>query len=67
MGPYIYFYFDKKRQKVIYVGKSNGRDKTYRTGSKVLKRYIRIYGYENFDKEIYNKFTDKYHKYLKCI
>lgn len=49
MKPYIYYYKDKTKNKIIYIGKSNGQDKTYRTGSKILKRYISIYGYESFD------------------
>jgi hypothetical protein len=49
MKPYIYSYFDKKKQKICYVGKTNGNEKTYRTGSKILKRYISLYGYDIFD------------------
>ncbi len=49
MNPYIYQYFDKQKNKTIYIGKTNGRDKSYRTGSKILKRYISIYGYDIFD------------------
>jgi hypothetical protein len=49
MNPYIYSYFDKKKQQIIYIGKTNGRDKSYRTGSKILKRYIDIFGYDIFD------------------
>jgi hypothetical protein len=47
--PYIYYYFDKIRDNIIYVGKTNGRNRHYKTGSKILKRYISIYGFENFD------------------
>lgn len=47
--PYIYCYFDKIKNKIIYVGQTNGRNKNYRTGSKILKRYISIYGLETFD------------------
>ena len=49
MESYIYSYFDKKKQKICYVGKTNGNEKTYRTGSKILKRYISLYGYDVFD------------------
>ena len=48
-NPYIYSYYDKNMSKIIYIGKTNGRDKSYRTGSKVLKRYISMFGYDTFD------------------
>lgn len=49
MNPHIYCFFDKTKKVIIYVGKTNGRDKNYRTGSKILQRYISIYGYQSFD------------------
>jgi len=49
INPYIYCFFDKIKNKIIYVGKTNGRDKTYRTGSKILKRFISLFGYDHFD------------------
>lgn len=49
MKAYIYYYFDKVKNKIIYVGKTNGNCKYYKTGSKILKRYISIYGFTNFD------------------
>lgn len=49
MNSHIYSYTDKKKNKIIYVGKTNGRNKTYKTGSKILKRYISIFGYDVFD------------------
>ncbi len=49
MNSHIYSYFDKKKQQIIYIGKTNGRDKSYRTGSKILKRYIKMFGYDIFD------------------
>jgi hypothetical protein len=47
--PYIYCYYDKLRKRVIYVGKTNGRRESYKTGSKILKRFIKIFGFTNFD------------------
>lgn len=46
--PYIYLISDKIKNKPYYVGKHNGNDKNYITGSKILRRYISIYGLENF-------------------
>ena len=56
MKPYIYLIFDKIKNKPYYVGKHNGNNKNYITGSKILRRYITIFGIDNylirFDKQI---------------
>lgn len=48
MKPHIYLIFDIKRQKPYYVGKHNGTNQKYLTGSKILRRYIQFFGIENF-------------------
>jgi hypothetical protein len=48
MKPYIYLIFDKKKSKPYYVGKHNGANKNYLTGSKILNRYIRLFGLDAF-------------------
>lgn len=74
INPHIYCYYDKLKEKIIYIGKTNGRDKTYRTGSKILKRYILIYGYDTFDNRFdrnvieycsLNELDDKEEFYIK--
>ena len=57
--PYIYGYYDKIRKKFIYVGKTNGRRKGYRTGSTILKRYINIFGFTNFDNRFDRRILEK--------
>jgi hypothetical protein len=49
MKAHIYSLFDNKNQKVCYVGQTNGNEPTYRTGSKILRRYISIFGCKAFD------------------
>lgn len=53
--PYIYLIKDKK-EKIIYVGQHNGKNKYYFSGSKILKNYQKKYGTQfirdNFIKEI---------------
>ena len=58
-NPYIYGYFDKKNNKFIYIGKTNGMDKTYKTGSKILKRYISIFGFTKFDERFDRRIIEK--------
>lgn len=48
MKPYIYLIFDIKKNKPYYVGKHNGTNKHYLTGSKILKRYISLFGLDAF-------------------
>jgi hypothetical protein len=48
MKPYIYLFFDLVKNKPYYVGKHNGTNKSYVTGSKILRRYIGLFGKEVF-------------------
>jgi hypothetical protein len=48
MKPHIYLIFDIKKNKPYYVGKHNGTNKQYLTGSKILKRYISLFGIDAF-------------------
>jgi hypothetical protein len=56
MKPYIYLIFDKIKNKPYYIGKHSGNNKNYITGSKILRRYIKIFGIDSylirFDKQI---------------
>jgi len=47
--PYIYLILDKvKNKRPYYVGKHNGDNKNYITGSKILRRYIKMFGIDAF-------------------
>lgn len=46
--PHIYLISDLKTNKPYYVGKHNGLNKHYITGSKILRRYISLYGLNSF-------------------
>lgn len=56
MKPYVYLIFDKVRSRPYYVGKHNGSNNNYITGSKILNKYIQRFGlsvfFARFDKKV---------------
>ena len=48
LKPYVYLIHDKLKNRPYYVGKHNGSNRKYITGSKILLRYIKIFGFESF-------------------
>lgn len=46
--PHIYLIFDTIRNQPYYVGQHNGHNKKYITGSKILRRYIKMFGIDSF-------------------
>jgi hypothetical protein len=59
--PHIYLITDLKNNKPYYIGKHNGLNKHYITGSKILNRFISLYGlnafYLRFKKNILKETT----------
>mgnify|MGYP006921290116 CR=1 FL=1 len=61
MKPYVYLIFDLKKNRPYYVGKHNGTNRNYLTGSKILRKYIGLFGInaflERFDKVLLEETT----------